>query len=343
MLMVIFGAGASYDSSAIHPVIGPMEPKRPPLANFLFADRREFHSARNAFPQLHALIPQLIPHGDRSIEQTLQRYTDEAPGDLVRKQQLVAVRYYLQALFRGIVPLWLGECGGFTNYESLLEQIRRHRKPHDPDPVCLVTFNYDILLELALTKRFKMQFDVPQHYIDHPDYKVFKLHGSQNWGRYIESAPTELFRENRDPYGNSQVVIENANRLRISPAFAVYETVTDRFSGPPLYPAVAIPVTSKTDSSFECPAEHLSLLTELVPRVTKVLAIGWRGREQHFLDMLRGLRRQVAVTAVAETVQAAEETLGLIKGVCDAARDDKGWAGFSAAVRDGALEGFLAA
>jgi len=283
-----------------------------------------------------------MPYADRSIEQTLQKYSDQAAGDPLRKKQLLAVRYYLQAIFRAIVPAWLGGSGGFTNYDTLLDQIRHHKK--GSEPVCLVTFNYDTLLESALTKQFNMTFDALDDYISNADYKVFKLHGSQNWGRYVESAPTMLFRENRDPRGQHHVMIENVERIGVSNVFAVYETAArvGEFSGPPLYPAVAIPVATKTDSTFECPAQHLGHLAELIPRVTEVLAIGWRGEEQHFLQMLRNLPEGVGLNAIAESDRAAGQPLILMRRAAPQARDGaNAWAGFSSVIRDESLEEFL--
>jgi hypothetical protein len=88
-------------------------------------------------------------------------------------------------------------------------------------------------------------------------------------------------------------MIEHVQRIGVSNVFEVYDTVarSGHFSGPPLYPAVAIPVATKTDSTFECPAHHLGQLAELIPRVTKLLANGWRGEEWHFLEMLRKLKQ----------------------------------------------------
>jgi hypothetical protein len=47
---------------------------------------------------------------------------------------------------------------------------------------------------------------------------------------------------------------------------------------------LAIPVETKND--FECPAEHLAVLREFVPKVTKILIVGWRATEAHFLKLL---------------------------------------------------------
>src|ERR1700685_3957230 len=54
-----------------------------------------------------------------------------------------------------------------------------------------------------------------------------------------------------------------------------------------------------------------------------------------------GERQGVILSAVAESVQAAELTLDAIKSVCRPGRDAKGWAGFLPVVRDESLEDFL--
>ena len=49
-------------------------------------------------------------------------------------------------------------------------------------------------------------------------------------------------------------------------------------------PALAVPARSK--ARFSCPQSHLDTLVGDLPNVTTVVTIGWRGREQHFLDLL---------------------------------------------------------
>jgi hypothetical protein len=50
-------------------------------------------------------------------------------------------------------------------------------------------------------------------------------------------------------------------------------------------PALALPLRTKT--VFSCPPEHLEQLRQKLPQVTRVLTIGWKGQDQHFLDELR--------------------------------------------------------
>ena len=52
------------------------------------------------------------------------------------------------------------------------------------------------------------------------------------------------------------------------------------------FPAIAIPLLRK--DRFECPEEHIDRLKEMLPKLTHLLLIGWRGVEDNFLDMIRG-------------------------------------------------------
>src|SRR5208337_688690 len=55
----------------------------------------------------------------------------------------------------------------------------------------------------------------------------------------------------------------------------------------PIVPAIAIPVQTKTEGTFEWPDSHRRYFEELLPQVTKILIIGWQGKEAHFLNLLR--------------------------------------------------------
>jgi hypothetical protein len=52
-----------------------------------------------------------------------------------------------------------------------------------------------------------------------------------------------------------------------------------------VFPALSIPLERKDE--FNCPAEQVQLLEELLPKVTRILTIGWRGAEHRFMSMLR--------------------------------------------------------
>jgi hypothetical protein len=339
VLMVIIGAGASYDSSPDKLPDTSAVLYRPPLANNLFAEEGVMGQTRSAFPQINPLIPELNPRVGRSIEEALQRLDAEAAGNPRRPPQLAAVRYYLQELFRSLQPKWLGEIGQVTNYHGLLERIQHYRAD---ESVLLVTFNYDTLIEQALTEMFGGQFEVMADYISRPDFKLFKLHGSANWGRCLHMAPRgSSIRENSNPWALPTQMIEQAATLSITDTFMVTGGRMPFPKGPPLFPAIAIPVRDK--QRFECPADQIGELQRLIPQVNRLLTIGWRGSELHFMKFLQtGLtHRQVSVTTVAGTLTEAGEVMSQIRKVV-AVSNTASFAGFSQALGDRSFDPLLA-
>ena len=338
MLMVIIGAGASYDSSPDNPPSkGAVMVYRPPLADDLFQPGSSFGAARGQFPEFHDLIPELLPRAGRSLEKSLQRLQDEAASDPYRHQQLTAIRYYLQTAFRDLIGRWTQTTAGVTNYRALFGQIRHHRR--DSEPVCVVTFNYDTLLENALQLHCGMEFNVLDDYVCGKEFQLFKLHGSQNWGRYLEGPiPIEISQGNTDPWGRPHEIIKHAGKLSVSNIFAVDDSVAKTFVGPPLYPAIAIPVLNK--NVFECPPAHVQMLTDLIPRVSKILTIGWRASEKNFLYLLQRLPA-VKIITVAGSVPEAEESLNKIRLLGMPVLDTECFANFSDTIAERRLDPLL--
>ena len=75
MLMVIFGAGASFDSIPSYPPLkeSPLD-YRPPLANDLFANRSFMANVVEKFEHCQAIIPYLRNQEGGSIERILQQF-----------------------------------------------------------------------------------------------------------------------------------------------------------------------------------------------------------------------------------------------------------------------------
>jgi hypothetical protein len=139
--------------------------------------------------------------------------------------------------------------------------------------------NHDLLLDNAL-HIFDFKTRLPEdHFNSHPVLKLFKLHGSVGWARYVDS-PTDLA---ITPQG----LIEIATSIRLSDKYTLVSSQEANADGKLLFPAIAIPVQTKTTDTFECPLSHLAYLNELLKSVTKILIIGWRGKEAHFLALLR--------------------------------------------------------
>jgi hypothetical protein len=289
MLMVIFGAGASYDSfSSRRPADVRTERmnhwSRPPLANELFSDLDAFRQLLNTYPRCRPLVARLQPqaNGSVSLEERLEQLDSQGGADQERQRQLLSIRYYLRDLIRRCEDSWMELTNGVSNYATLLDDIRVGAES------VLVTFNYDTLIERALSD-LGIQIGFMSNYVDSA-FPLIKLHGSTNWvqwaevegGRRGDLRATDLIlrADSLRPKGPSQM-------MGTPPAV----NTTDR-----LYdiPALAIPVVTK--SQFVCPPAHLDRLREFLPKVEKILVIGWRGSEKHFLKLLReGLRNPVRV------------------------------------------------
>ena len=310
MLMVIFGAGASYDSCPTYSpgmsIEGTVDGgalnsyNRPPLANELFANRPFFAHTITRFPDCQPIVPRLRRLKGETLEAALEDLQTQANDYPRGRRQLAAVRCYLHQVICGSENAWGRVTVGVTNYKSLLDQIERAQPK---EPVCLVTFNYDTLLEDAL-RQFGLPINSFEDYTkSHPFYRVFKLHGSTNWAREIDTDAPIQIEMGFEPESVFALLMENWDSIR----------VTDRYLFSPhdwigvnarklMFPAIAIPVEKKR--SFECPAEMLESLVELLPGVSKLLVIGWRATEAHFLGLLgnrlAGLRGGIRLHVVAK-------------------------------------------
>lgn len=302
MLMVVFGAGASYDSVSSFPPDQGTFDDRPPLSNQLFELRGHFSEVMNRFPKCLAIIPNLqsLP-ANESVERVLQRFQDEASEYPERHSQLAAVRYYLHLMLWECQTMWENRAKGVSNYKSLLDQIQRWRRYGDD--VCLVTFNYDTLLEAALPAVY-VKIKTMTDYVD-KGYKVIKLHGSVNWARRVNSNINNI--SNRNTWDVASELIDRAAEIDISQTYEIVEygdrPIGRAVNNEPLFPAISIPVETK--SGYECPKLHLDALQQMLPKVTKVLIIGWRASEDGFLSLLAENLEDAATMMVVASNEAA--------------------------------------
>lgn len=304
MLLVIFGAGASYDSVPHFPPLpAPVEPQReefrPPLANQLFDDRPMFMRTIQQYSACKPLIPLLrtgVP-----VEQQLAKFEDQAKTFPERHRQLTAIRFYLHYALWDCQQHWGSLHRGITNYVTFLDEIERWRYL-SKQSVCFVTFNYDTMLEEAMHQVLGRGIADFDSYISATDYKLVKLHGSTDWGLEIESST---------PFASPSEIIASAANLRLSTRFLRVANYPMRFAdGKYGFPALSIPVQKKDE--FMCPPVHVEALAGVILEVNKIITIGWRATEDKFLKMLRkpltGLRGDVDLMVVSGTNAGALET-----------------------------------
>jgi hypothetical protein len=324
VLLVVFGAGASYDSDPDHrpPPYVPniraddlplREQHRPPLANRLFDNRPQFLQAMGTFPDCQPLIPHLRKP-NVAVEQELARIQAEATLYTERHRQLAAIRYYIRLALWECQNRWQGVHQGITNYATFLDAIepwRAEKKEH----VCFVTFNYDFMLEEAMERVLRLHVKDMNSYITWQNYSLFKPHGSVNWGRVVKgihnpsAAPSHFFGhliETVRPDGASVTQEYQRCNLDMRP---------NPDTGAVLFPAISIPVENKDE--FSCPPDHVTALRDLLPKVTKMITIGWRATEEDFLKMLlasrsvtvAGIRNPIELLVVTGSKDGAAQTV----------------------------------
>jgi hypothetical protein len=350
MLMVVFGAGASADS--VNPDVLPVARGRmPPTAAQLFGYRESFDKIlRTNYPMAVSAVQHLrerIAKGN-SMEVELARLQDEAEDYEADRRALVAIRFYIQEVIREGDRFVSAQ--ELTNYRSLVRTLDKWRHTRG-EPVVYLTFNYDAILEPAL----ESALDIPRFgslgaYHASDRFQLFKLHGSVDW--WHPTAKLSTPRDQRD------MRVGFINEVRMEDIHTeTYELRDpDRFYSDPVegmmrlyFPAIAIPVEKK--SHFECPSDHVERLKGLLPRVDKVLTVGWRAQEAHFLDLMaEHLPAQVETLVVTSAHNSAVE---VYKRLRDHFKDrprnrvwhehlDHEWAeGFSGLVTSNALRSFL--
>lgn len=171
MLLVIFGAGASWDSVPDAVESATPDFYRPPLAKDLFdMNRRNFGEVLLRYGTATQLVMDLerrlaVPDGP-TLEQELERFQEEAETTYPpRHQQLTAVRFYLQRTLWECSVEWQREKYGKNNYVGLLGRLDMWGHLEN-QRIALVTFNYDTLLDSAFTKVFRRPLDKLSNYMD---------------------------------------------------------------------------------------------------------------------------------------------------------------------------------
>jgi hypothetical protein len=123
-------------------------------------------------------------------------------------------------------------------------------------------------------------------YVANEKLRLFKPHGSVNWGRVIANDVSII--KNRGPEDTEAAVLDLAGKsgIELTNDYTVAETSSNpTVGGRTLLPALTVPIQQKLD--FECPLAHIDLLRQSLRELKWVLSIGWRAGEQNFLKLWR--------------------------------------------------------
>ena len=143
-----------------------------------------------------------------------------------------------------------------------------------------------------------------------------------NWARKVETLVSNPV--DRNVWDLIGELIDRAAELEISDEYRLvtqhpigkFERSTESpgLDEPAFVPALAIPLETKRN--YECPSEHLDCLFEFIPKVTKLLVIGWRATETHFCQLLASkIPRDLKVLTVCGSEEGANEVNGRLGGV----------------------------
>jgi hypothetical protein len=288
-LIVILGAGASYDC-----VSDPGNPRhnhllRPPLVRDLFGEN--YRAILDKYPLAQAAAAGLWPHiaaGDQaevSLEDYLRKELLESEAPHLRAQYW-AVPLYLQDLLHACGLEYTKHPDAFDRLVTSLLHL---------DRVVFVTLNYDTIFDRVLQKY--QSLDSLDSYTSDRRVALIKLHGSVNWGRRVDTTaingPTvdgylqtcHALAANPDRLSEEVILLAKApgpsgiTELRFAPP-----------SGDVYYPALAAPLGPNDEPV--CPPNHVEALRQSLDQQSygydlHVLIIGYSCLDRTPLDLIK--------------------------------------------------------
>ncbi len=287
MKLIIFGAGASFDSMhSFHDENSIYNKWKAPLANEIFSDRRNFIDIIKDFKGAESLKSEIMLHND--LEEYFQNLWDFAKenSDNLTFSKILNTQFFLQKLFIEISNNYRSI--GNSNYEVISNLAYKYTKVIDED-ILFISFNYDLLLDFALEKTLNIGFNEIDDYLK-SNIKYIKPHGSCNWFKDLNQVigPNSVrsftgtdpakFVDNLYGKNVSNALIESELMDRIQIKNSVFEKQSYGI------PQLLIPLKDKDE--FVLPEKHLNYLEENLREVDEILIIGWKGTEANFARLL---------------------------------------------------------
>lgn len=365
-MLVILGAGASHDclpstigngtsigspwnfGITVGDVRPPLTQQLAELGKLTNLFNGRWQSARSVISKLRATLQRNLGNSEgervQTLESALRNYEKWALKDPVRQESLLAFRFYLRDLFNACTDLVhkpeVG--GGDTNHVRLIDRVREWGTQNPNRTVTFVSFNYDLILETAM-KACSSSFNPLEleDYVKDPLTRLLKPHGSACWYWWVNSPPTNanekvlesmaaIARPVSLPLENSagkaiQMALNHGiDRSQIFPEKFGYNGTGDAIAEK-LIPALALPMDGKNE--FVWPADQEKAFTDLSGSVTRLLTIGWRGLESHFVPLIPPLMnssyKALVVAGGANGNQEASGITTRIRGTLNHVKSDR--------------------
>lgn len=292
-LLVVVGAGASFDCWPEH-VRTAINQQKLPLANDLFSTLPTQGAILNEY-NLMGLASRLRKKEKASgksfdVEAELATISKlaEAIGDKNTIQSLFKARFYIHRITNILTKKTLSHTNSHTVYVDLLNQLKEWI---DQSPttrfVDIVVFNYDNLIEKAMETvynydwRNKTQQLPLNAYFAGNNMRIYKPHGSINWGREI------LKNGSHFSYGDIENVFREFDQLELAHGFQFIDpdVITDPGMGKIFIPAIAVPFKTKTNFD-ECPQGMQVEMLKAIKNANKIITLGWKGADENFTSLL---------------------------------------------------------
>jgi hypothetical protein len=204
--------------------------------------------------------------------------------------------------------------------------------------VCLVNFNYDMLLDHTMERFGPLSTTDPNSYVRHPHLSLVKPHGSVQWEWPLRGAPRAA------ATAAPRWAIENATAEDVEDQIVIASDPF-RMTGKAQQvgvPAIAVPVVGK--QSFVWPPSHARHFANALPNGSRILTIGWRAMEPLFQETLAPLlARKPLMSVVTASESEATGTRGRLTSPDGSTRirDDDYLDGFANFVLSDRLARFL--
>jgi hypothetical protein len=363
MLMVILGAGASHDFEMGRR--GGLR-WRAPLTDGLVEESPSTTTLLNEIPGQAAsgLVATLRRERRKTGGDSLEKSLDKLVGT-ASTRELLGFRMFVQDYMERVSTLGVEEVGTVTNHALLVRSIESWRAAQGgSEQVAYVTFNYDTLLDQALSGVYGWSpIDSGedrglQGYLrGDPRFLLFKLHGSSDWAEITFEQTTDALPLDRDTTGQVKGrLLQLANRGAVATTGAIrmgsdrawrFEWAQTTSDGQ-FYtiPAISLPLGIK--SAFGCPGGHVQFFDRVWPKVDRILTIGWKAAEPHFLERLKLSPHNVRLEVVTRSITTKGEVAARLSASGARSSDSisgkaqsEDWA-FTAFLEEGGLETFLA-
>lgn len=340
VLLAIFGAGASYDCLPVTPatnvVLAPPDgwelthqphgSVKPPLTQHLvrpdeFAATilRRYESALPVVDAVRRRLAEADGSATVSLERALAEYQERAAQDPEGNRHLAAMRFYVRDLLWACSEFMRSSSvgGGLTNHVGLVRDLHTWATVREGS-VCLTSFNYDYILEAAcrVVWGFKpWSFD---SYVSHARMQLLKPHGSVLWqwtipGLDVSGSLHDVALASID---RAAEPLPPPEKLDPAPYSPFSTEAKGQYTRTMSLPALALPVDGKAELIW--PREQAEVFDSVQGRVSKLLIIGWRAVEEHFLSRMSRLAtgaKAVIVTGGPNAEAEAREIESRLSGL----------------------------